>query len=181
VRIHFPPGAFGQANLTLFDRLAARVRGWVPDGRRVLELYAGCGVLGLPLLARATSVVLHERTPHALRGIELALAELPEPDRARATVLAGDAGADSRLPAACANADIVIADPPRRGLAPALVDALASDPPERLIYVSCGLPSLLDQARTLLGAGKLRLAALEAWALFPQTEHIETLARFDRI
>jgi hypothetical protein len=31
-----------------------------------------------------------------------------------------------------------------------------------------------------VGANRARLAALEAWSLFPNTEHVETLARFDR-
>jgi 23S rRNA (uracil1939-C5)-methyltransferase len=180
VRIHFLPGAFGQANLPLFERLAARAREWVPEAQRVLELYAGCGVISLPLLPRAASLRLHERAPHAVRGIELALAERPEVERARATVLAGDAGADARLRSACTDADVIVADPPRRGLDAPLLEMLTESPPERLIYVSCGLPSFLAQARALLAGRKLRLAALEAWALFPQTNHVEILARFDR-
>ena len=49
------------------------------------------------------------------------------------------------------------------------------------IYVSCGLPSLLAQTRALLDSGKFELTTLEAFALFPYTEHVETLAVFDAV
>jgi 23S rRNA (uracil1939-C5)-methyltransferase len=74
----------------------------------------------------------------------------------------------------------VIVDPPRRGLAPELLAALCAQPPARLVYVSCGLDSFLAEAERLLDSGKLALRALDAWALFPYTEHVETLAVFAR-
>jgi tRNA/tmRNA/rRNA uracil-C5-methylase (TrmA/RlmC/RlmD family) len=49
-----------------------------------------------------------------------------------------------------------------------------------LAYVSCGLPALLHQARALVAGGPLRLVGLEAFALFPHSEHVETLALFER-
>jgi 23S rRNA (uracil1939-C5)-methyltransferase len=49
-----------------------------------------------------------------------------------------------------------------------------------LIYVSCGLDSLLDDARRLTAPGKLRLASLQAFNLMPFTEHVETVACFER-
>ena len=47
--------------------------------------------------------------------------------------------------------------------------------------MSCDVDSFLDDARALLADGRLRLGALEAWAFFPFTEHVEVLARFDRV
>jgi len=73
----------------------------------------------------------------------------------------------------------VMVDPPRRGLGPDVLAALVDSPPARLAYVSCGLPALLHEARAL-AAGPLRLVGLEAYALFPHTEHVETLALFER-
>lgn len=74
----------------------------------------------------------------------------------------------------------MIADPPRKGLDPELLDALRGLPPARLVYVSCGLASFLRDAERLLASGALRLASLEAFACFPYTEHAETLAVFAR-
>ena len=76
--------------------------------------------------------------------------------------------------------DAVIVDPPRRGLGADLTAALGQRPPARLAYVSCGLPALLHEARSLLASGPLRLVGLEAFALFPHGDQVETLALFER-
>ena len=74
----------------------------------------------------------------------------------------------------------MIADPPRRGLDPDLTEFLSEQPPERFLYVSCGLESLLHDTAALTSRGKLRLGALTAFNLLPFTEHVETVARFER-
>jgi tRNA/tmRNA/rRNA uracil-C5-methylase (TrmA/RlmC/RlmD family) len=177
VDVFHPPGAFGQSHPELFESLAERARAAVPDGARVLELYAGAGAIGLGLLARAASVELNELSPHALRGLELGIAARPEPERARASILAGDAAAHAER---IARADVVVVDPPRRGLDRAVLEALVATPPTALVYVSCGLDSLARDAAQLLDSGRHALAGLEAWALFPYTPHVETLAIFRR-
>jgi tRNA/tmRNA/rRNA uracil-C5-methylase (TrmA/RlmC/RlmD family) len=173
----FPPGAFGQANLDLADRIVERIHGLVPPGARCVELYAGCGPIGLGLLARSRSFSFVESAPEAVRGLRMGLAERPPEERARALVLSGDAGAAADL---LAEAEIVIADPPRSGIDEAALAALCADPPRRLLYLSCGLDSFEVQAARLLAGGRLRLAELAAYDLFPNTEHVETLACFER-
>ena len=177
VEVFHPPGAFGQSHAELFESLALAARAAIPDGARVLELYAGSGAIGLGLLARAAHVALNELSPHGLRGLELGLAARPPAEQARAEILPGDALAHA---ARIAASDAVLVDPPRRGLAPALVDTLCNAPPERIVYVSCGLDSFLAEAERLLASGRLALRSLDAYALFPYTEHVETLAVFAR-
>ena len=87
---------------------------------------------------------------------------------------AGDAAS------AVEGADVVIADPPRKGLDRALAERLAAEPPARFIYVSCGLDSFLADAALLTAGGGLRLAGVTAFNLMPFTEHVETVACFDR-
>ena len=82
--------------------------------------------------------------------------------------------------AAASAAQVVIVDPPRKGLDPPLRDELASQPPERLIYVSCGLESFLADAARLTAGGRLRLTRLAAFNLMPFTEHVETVGLFER-
>jgi tRNA/tmRNA/rRNA uracil-C5-methylase (TrmA/RlmC/RlmD family) len=62
-----------------------------------------------------------------------------------------------------------------------LLARLAADPPPRLVLVSCNPDAFLVEARTLLQGGKARLAALVPFALFPYTDHVETVARFERV
>jgi tRNA/tmRNA/rRNA uracil-C5-methylase (TrmA/RlmC/RlmD family) len=175
--VHYPPGAFGQSNLEIAQGIVEHVRSAIPLGARVAEFYAGVGAIGLSVLARAGSLCLNELSPHSLHGLELGLAELDAANRAKISVFPGPAGA-ARV--AASGADVVIADPPRKGLDPALTDYLAGHPPERFLYVSCGLESFLNDAARLTAHGKLRLVALTAFNLLPFTGHVETVARFER-
>lgn len=174
--VFFPPGAFGQANLDLAERMVAQVAAWVPDGAHVVEFHAGCGATGLGLAARVRHLAFNEVSPAALEGLERGRAALAPEVRARTSVLAGEAGAHA---GAIDAADLVIADPPRKGLEPQLLDALCARPPARVALVSCNLTAGLREARRLREAG-LRLSALTPYALFPHTEHVETVALFER-
>src|SRR5258706_16463986 len=75
--------------------------------------------------------------------------------------------------------DFVIADPPRKGLDLELRRALIGAPPARFCYVSCDIDSFERAAAELLAA--FRLVSDEAYDLFPHTEHLETLATFERL
>jgi len=175
--IAFPPGAFGQSHPALADRIALSAQRCVPDGARAVEFHAGCGPLGMGLLRRVKSLVFNERSEAALDGLARGIALRPDAESARAAVRAGAAAEHTDLLAA---ADAVLVDPPRSGLEAELLEALCTTPPAHLIWVSCGLDGFLVQARALLERTPLRLRALEAYALFPFTEHVETLAHFYR-
>ena len=179
VEVFFPPGAFGQSHLDLADQIVGRVHDWVPAGARIAELYAGCGAIGLGLLRRCAALVLNESAPDALRGLALGLAARPEPERARARIAAGAAGELARE--LVSGAELAIVDPPRKGLDPPLLDALCAAPPARLAYLSCDLDSFERDAARLLAGGRLQLAELCAYDLFPNTAHVETLARFEAV
>jgi len=84
------------------------------------------------------------------------------------------------MASAALDAEVVIADPPRKGLDRELLDHLVADPPERFVYVSCGLESLLADTTRLTAGRKLRLSSLRAFNLMPYTEHVETVACFER-
>ena len=177
VDVYFPPAAFGQNHLELADRLVLQAHAWIPEGSRVLELYAGCGPIGLGLLSRCREVVFNEVSPGGLEGLAQGLAARPEAERARARVIPGETSAAIPALAGC---DVVIADPPRQGLDAPLLEALIAQPPERFVYASCDAGTFLPQARALVSRSALRLRELLAFDCFPQTRHVETLASFTR-
>lgn len=87
-----------------------------------------------------------------------------------------------------AGAEAAIVDPPRKGLDPGLLEALCSAAAlqqhpglRRLLYLSCGWPAFQRDCSALLGSGHWRLAHAQAFSFFPATNHIETLAVFDRV
>jgi 23S rRNA (uracil1939-C5)-methyltransferase len=176
--VHYPPGAFVQNNPEIAERIIAHVRAQIPTGASVAEFYAGVGAIGLSVLPQVRKILMNEINPHARRGLELGIAGLGAADKARITVVPGAAGAAF---AVAANADVVIADPPRKGLDAELTQHLAENPPARFIYVSCALESLQSDTARLLSRGRLRLASLSAFNLLPFTEHVETVAVYDAI
>jgi 23S rRNA (uracil1939-C5)-methyltransferase len=175
-RLFYPPGAFGQSNLDLAMRLAADVRALVPPGQRVVEFYAGVGAIGLGLATTASLLHLNELGEASLQGLSAGVAALPEAARAHVQVHPGPAGDAAPL---VESADAVIVDPPRKGLDPALLAQLCRTPPALLAYVSCDVTSLERDSEHLLRAFRLR--SLAAYDLFPHTEHLETLAVFERL
>lgn len=174
--VFFPPGAFGQNNLDLFDRVVKKVHDLVPSGRHVVELYAGSGALGLGLSPRTASLVFNEINPASLDGLARGIAALSPEAQSRVRVVPGPA---RRAASHIEKESVVIVDPPRKGLDPDLLEALAERAPERVIYLSCDLESLMRDSELLNRQG-LRLASATGYDLFPYTEHIETLALFQR-
>ena len=137
-----------------------------------VDLYCGAGTITQVLARRARHVIGGEIVPEAIRDAE---------DSARRNgvenveFLCGDA---SRLAAELRQRglrpDVICVDPPRKGLAPDVVEAAASMTPGRIVYVSCDPATLArDVARFApLGYHPVRACAVD---LFPGTAHIETV------
>jgi 23S rRNA (uracil1939-C5)-methyltransferase len=70
--------------------------------------------------------------------------------------------------------DVVVLDPPRKGLAPEALAALLALHPARLLYVSCEPRALARDLVTLRRSGFL-VERLEPLDLFPQTPEVEAL------
>jgi len=175
-RVHYPPGAFGQSNLEVAQHIIEHLREQIPEGSCVTEFYAGVGAIGLSVIDRVRELRLNESSPHALCGLEHGIAGLETGQRAKVSLRPGPAGT---VQDATAGANVVIVDPPRKGLDPELARALAERPPERLLYVSCALDSLRSDIVRLTSEGNLRLVGLAVFDMFPYTAHVETVARFE--
>ncbi|GMQ92998.1 MAG: 23S rRNA (uracil(1939)-C(5))-methyltransferase RlmD [Acidimicrobiia bacterium] len=75
--------------------------------------------------------------------------------------------------------DVAVVDPPRRGLGRKGIEAVASAMPRRIAYVACDPASLARDTRMFADLGYHFIDATPV-DLFPQTYHVETVARFDR-
>ena len=71
--------------------------------------------------------------------------------------------------------DVVVVDPPRKGLAPEFIDAVLTMKPEKMVYVSCN-PSTLARDLRLLNEGGYTVQKVQPVDMFPQTTHIECVA-----
>lgn len=161
--VAFHPASFSQAHLSLFDKLLERVESWVPPETRLLEVYAGAGAISFHLAPRLSSAILVEENPYSHLSYQ---ASKPP---ASFDYLLGDAKeATSYLD----KADLVLVDPPRKGMDPDLLVALQETNQKQLIYISCSFDSFERDAKQLLASGwELRDAA--GFWLFPGADHIE--------
>lgn len=171
--VHYPPGAFGQSNLEIAGTIVNHIRERIAPGARVAEFYAGVGAIGLSVLDRVSALTLNEASGAALEGLQLGVAQLPVAQRERIEIVPGAAGAAAH---AARDAELVIVDPPRKGLDPQLTQFLATQPPPQLIYVSCSLESFVHDTQLLQASGGLVLTELTAFNLMPFTLHVETVA-----
>ncbi len=170
-------GSFLQTNWPLTETLARTLVEWVApsSGLRVLELYAGIGVLGLPLARRGALVTEVEANRWALADARHA-AKTNHIGRCRFRHLK----AEACLEAAEAGAyDVVLMDPPRTGLSPESLRGLLAINVPRLFYLSCD-PATLARDLGKLCADGYHIARLQAFDMFPQTAHLETLVELAR-
>jgi tRNA/tmRNA/rRNA uracil-C5-methylase (TrmA/RlmC/RlmD family) len=171
---------FWQVHPAAADTLAAAVvEALAPrPGDSVLDLYCGAGLFAgavAPLVGEDGAVTGVESDAAAARNARHNLGDFPQVSIACAD--AAQAAAAGDLPPA----RLVVADPPRSGLAREVIAHLSGDAPggsgaaERLAYVSCD-PATLARDLALLIAGGWQLENLRAFDAFPMTHHVECLA-----
>ena len=138
----------------------------------VLDLYCGVGTITLCMAKAAGRVIGVEVIPQAVEDAK---------DNARrngvenAEFICADAGqAALELEAKGIQADVVVVDPPRKGLNADAIEALARFSPRRIVYVSCD-PATLARDVALLKARGYRLQNAMACDLFPRTRHVESV------
>lgn len=175
-RFLLSPTAFFQTSAAGAAALVERARARLPGPYETLvDLYCGAGLFARTLADRASEVLGVEENPDA---IEDALAGARLEGAANVSFLA--APAEAWAAAAPRPADAVVVDPPRRGLAPSLVDAIAARlRPRALLYVSCS-PETLVRDLAALAARGYRTTALDPVDMFPHTPHLECVALLER-
>ena len=156
--------------------VAAEAAGLRPDDR-LLDLYCGTGAIGLTMAGRVASVTGLESNEAAVEDARRN-ASRNGIDGARFVV----AAAEERLADLMAEQgpfDVVIVDPPRAGLHPKALTALAREGPARMAYVSCN-PATLARDLAGLTEGGYRALWVRPVDMFPHTPHIEAVASIAR-
>ena len=77
--------------------------------------------------------------------------------------------------------DVVITDPPRAGMHPKAVKTLLKLNPKTIIYVSCNPASLARDGKLFCEDQHYKLSEVIPVDMFPHTNHIESVARFERV
>ena len=162
--------SFFQVNTVAAERLVELVlEGLAPgEGDEAMDLYCGAGTFTLPLARRAAFVSAVESYGPAVRDLRrnLERAHLENVD-----AQGGDAGRE--FPDT--DADVIVVDPPRAGLAEEVVAKLSKQPARAIAYVSCDPATLARDLARFEEAGTFEVASVTPVDLFPQTFHVENV------
>jgi 23S rRNA (uracil1939-C5)-methyltransferase len=164
----YPATVFEQVHPEMGDRVRRHAIAMLGPvrGRRVWDLYAGLGETTAALAAAGATV----------QSVEADRRAVLEAER-RGPAAHRIAGRVEHVLGELAPPELVITNPPRAGMdarVPAAVERLR---PGRLVYISCDPATL---ARDLSRLPAYRLADVQAFDLFPQTAHVETVAVLER-
>lgn len=175
-RLQRHAASFFQANRFLLPRLVSAVRRHVGD-EPVIDCYAGVGLFAVSLAAAGHDggLLAIEGDPASSRDL-LANAQ-PFGTRLR---VAQDSVERRLAEETIDRRATIIVDPPRTGLSREALEAVLRARPARIVYVSCDVATLARDLRGALEAG-YELAHLEAFDLFPNTAHVESLAVLHRV
>ena len=168
------PRSFYQVNHHQAQRLyeTAIEKAGITKNDTVLDLYCGVGTITLAMASAAGKVIGVEVIPQAVEDAR---------DNARrngienAEFFCGDAGqAALELERNGVRPDVVVVDPPRKGLNADTIEALHRMAPRRVVYVSCD-PATLARDVALLKQRGYTLQSATAADLFPRCSHVETV------
>ncbi len=170
-------GCFSQVNAAQNQQIIRIVCDFAGNikGKTILDLYCGMGNFSIPLALAGGTVTGIEWNRESIKwaGINAETAGIT------ASFFAADVAESLRqLVKDRALVDLIVLDPPRKGIAEAAA-LLAELNPEKIIYISCDPATLARDLTTLDGAGYATIKLIPV-DMFPQTHHIETVALLEQ-
>lgn len=170
-RYRFDARSFFQGNLSIVEELIEAATGGA-SGTHALDFYCGVGLFSLPLARRFANVIGVEANDRAVT-----FAERNAADAGLSNLRFFSEGVSKFLfSRELGETDFVLLDPPRAGTEKNVIQRIIKLQPENVSYVSCD-PSILARDMRRFLDGGYRIETLTALDLFPQTHHIETVAR----
>lgn len=142
----------------------------VEPGERVMDGYAGIGVITCELLAREARVTAVEAHPGAASDLQANVSRVGEAHVLQLPV--------DRVDWVRPEPDAVVLNPPRSGIPRAALGSIDRSSARRIVYVSCDPTTLARDVRRL--GPRWRVTDVRPFDLFPQTAHVETLTRLER-
>ena len=176
VKFALAPQAFVQTNSEVAAQLYQTAAEWIAQihPARMLELYCGQGVFSILAAAGIADGLAVEINASAVEAAQKTAARLG------LSQLRFECRDATQLPETMAHyaPDVVLVNPPRRGLGNSLAMIIAQRP-QHLLYSSCSIVSLAEDLVRLnecaAEGGRYRIRQAQIFDLFPHTEHFETL------
>lgn len=179
LRFRLSARSFYQVNHDQAERLYALAISLaeITDRDLVLDLYCGVGTITLVMAKHAGKVIGVEVIPEAVQDARENARRNGIENAEFLCADAGQAALNLRSQGICP--DVVVVDPPRKGLSADAIEALALFSPRRIVYVSCD-PATLARDIALLESRGYTLSRAEAVDLFPRCAHVESVVLLSR-
>ena len=169
------PESFFQPNPTVASELYATARDWVRalPVNHMWDLFCGVGGFGLHCATPEMTLTGIEIAPEAIACAKQSAAQLGL-DKLHFQALDSTqfATAQGEVP------QLVLVNPPRRGIGKALCDYLSEMAPEYIVYSSCNAQTMAKDFSHLAG---YRVERVQLFDMFPHTAHYEVLTLLVRI
>ena len=174
------PNSFYQVNRTQAEKLYTKAKeyAFLKKEDLLVDLYCGTGTIGLTMAKDCKRLVGVEIVPDAVKDAKLN-AKLNKIDNAE--FICGDAAkCAEKLKQNNLKPNVVVVDPPRKGLTPSLINTIEQMNPDRVVYISCD-PGTLARDLKIFAEKNFKIIELTPFDLFPRTAHVETVVLMSRI
>ena len=157
------PQSFFQINKNICLKLYRKIKEYVGENNKVLDLYCGCGSIGI-FVSKNNEVL----------GVEINKSAIKDANKNKKlnklnkiNFICGDSSIENNF-----KPNIIIVDPPRSGLNDKTIKKINKLKPEKLIYVSCDPMTLV---RDLNKLDLFNIVEITPFDMFPNTKHCESL------
>ena len=179
IRFAISPRSFYQVNPIQTETLYSKAVEYaqLSGNEIVFDAYCGIGTITLFLAQHAKQVYGVEIIPEAIEDAKMN-ARLNGFENTQFAV----GKSEEIIPAWIENGivpDVIVVDPPRKGCDRSLLDTMLEAAPDRIVYVSCDSSTLARDLRVLIDGG-YKLEVVQPVDMFPQTAHIECVAKLVR-
>ncbi len=180
LRFELSPPSFFQVNPPQAEKLydLAMEMAEIREGVRALDLYCGTGTIALCMASRGASVIGAEIIPSSVENARRN-AELNGLSSRCDFILADAELAAAELARRGFRPEVVVVDPPRKGLPGDVIASVVSMGPDRIVYVSCD-PATLARDLAVFARQGYRPVSAVAVNMFPRTCHVETVTLLSR-
>ena len=183
-RMRVKAGSFFQVNTKQAEKLAELASEGCENASVIYDLYCGCGTLGIGIKKPGQVLFGIESVPEAVESAKInrSLA-FPEGGADECNYICKDvlkADIKSLIKSGkLKEPDVIIVDPPRKGMDPGVINRILEIAPETVVYVSCDPATLARDLKMFTRSYKI--VKVTPVDLFPHTPHIETVVLLSKL
>lgn len=177
------PRAFYQVNANMAEKLYDHAKSLISksnSSRIILDLYCGAGTIGICLADENDKLCGVEIIPEAIENAKQN-AKINGRNKDNTLFVCGDASVGvEECNKKFGKPDVIILDPPRKGLEKAVIETVVKANPKEIVYISCDPATLARDCGIFATYGYITKEATP-FDLFPRTSHVETVVHLEKV